>query len=186
MFDRFRKGDVLADARRAVEVISAPSAQPDDAQPALERMLRSAKQTDRAQLDAAVRVLAEAIPTVSLGRAAYLALGCGALVEQGADATPAAEPILFRTAEALAGALPFLEACRAAADAAGSPPSDDEEEEEEGDKDSAAVERFGEQIAATMPDNARAFGSLGHWRRPRWRCSPARRSCASERTRTRP
>jgi hypothetical protein len=160
MFGRFKRGNVVTDAQRAVEVFSDPNSQPADAQAALSQMLKSAAQADPAQRDAAMKALAEAVPTLKIGRAAFLALGAGALIEGGANPKQVAEPILTRTAEALTRTLPFVAACRAAAEAAGPSSTSDEEDEEPEDDDSAAVERFGDQVGSTMPEGAEAFGAL--------------------------
>ncbi len=168
MFDRFKRSNVVKDAQRAVEVISSPSAQSNEVQDALRQMLQSSTQASPDQIDAVMKILASAIPTVSIARAGALSLGAGALVEHGANPTAVAEPILARTEEALTLILPFVAACRALADAAGPEPKsaasedEDEEEDDEEEADHRAVERFGGQVAATMPENADAFAAISH------------------------
>lgn len=64
--------------------------------------------------DDALRILAEAIASAELPRAALLALGCGAIVEHGGDPNLALDAVLLRLPDALKQAKAFRDACRAA------------------------------------------------------------------------
>lgn len=116
----------------------------------LVKVLQLAERADQATRDTLLEQVSELMLTTSLSRASYLAIGCGALVEEGADPLRGLTPLMTRTREALEGAVPFVEACQRAAEASENPPEDAEER----------VEMFGKHIAEQMPGEAAAFDAV--------------------------
>jgi hypothetical protein len=93
---------------------------------------------------------AELIAQTDGPRASALAIGCGALVENGGDPDIALLPMLEQLPELLAGALVFHNACAALAHAV---PEDQEQP--------SPVQEFGQQVQREMPGEALAWLSLG-------------------------
>jgi hypothetical protein len=145
---------VLAAAERVVTLATAETSDLDSIRSALVALLNSAPLASRAERDGAVARLSEPIATVSLPHAAALAIGCGALVEQGADLDPMAQPTLSRLEEAVGAALLFVEACVAHKQEGVAPAG--ENEGQRGD----AIALFGEQVGERMPKNLQAHWAL--------------------------
>jgi hypothetical protein len=84
--------------------------------------------------------------------AALIALGCGALLEQGADPAIASAAILERTHEALQRAPAFGLACQ---NEAGRHPGESDPEDID-----ACVKQYGQHLIQEMPEEARAWFAL--------------------------
>src|SRR5260370_28237817 len=84
--------------------------------------------------------------------AALIALGCGALIEQGADPAIASAAILERTHEALQRAPAFGLACQ---NEAGRHPGESDPQDIE-----ACVNQYGRQLIQEMPEETRAWFAL--------------------------
>jgi hypothetical protein len=150
----FGSNDVGKEADRLLALLSASQVDQAAAQQAANDLLRAAKRASVQQRDGVITRFASAIPGMRLGRAALLAIAGGALVEQGADFAPIAEPVFLRFAEAVQGGLPFVEACRAEASNTPGDSSEGAHSTEE------VIKAFGQQVSERLPDAAQAFGSL--------------------------
>ncbi len=125
---------------------AAPSADlVDDAYACAQRLLAELEAADPAACQRALGRLADVLPTAPVDCAGVVALACGALVERGGDPERPLDALLGRLPEVLAGAAAFADACRARARA--------------GD-DADAVERYGDEVANTMPSEVVAWGAL--------------------------
>jgi hypothetical protein len=140
----------LALALQRLDAILKPGLTEEALNGALVEVFERAKQADPASRDRALAYLAERVATIPLGPASFLAVGCGALVELGANPEPALPAILARTREALAGATVFAEACQA--QARSGPPGDLDSDDAE-----ACIEAFGQQVGDRMPEQADAW-----------------------------
>ncbi len=148
-----------------ISLMRADTLEGEVAQKAEGDVMQAARGANTQQLNDAVTRLAALVPSLKIGRAALIAITCGALVEQGAGMEPLAEPTLQRFSEAVRDGLPFLEAC--IAEAAANPPAhseesgaDADEEESGGDGAEEAIARYGEQVSERLPDAAQAFGAI--------------------------
>src|SRR5262249_35185164 len=111
-----------------------------------------------------LRRMADAIATTDHARASAVAIGCGAIVENGGDPDIAIGPLPAHPPATPAPAAPLLgagEQLAGQAHAEGEGESEAEgeaesEEEEEGD----VVDRFGYQVAQELPDEGQAWLSL--------------------------
>ena len=121
---------------------AAPADSVDDAYACAQRLLAELDGADPAARQRALGRLADVLPTAPLGCAGVVALACGALVEHGGDPERPLDALLGRLPEVLASAAAFADACRARANA------DD------------AVERYGDEVAKTMPAESVAWGAL--------------------------
>jgi hypothetical protein len=156
------RGDLVADAQQFVDIVTRPDAQDQDAQRMAQRLLDQAKRAGDDQRASALAILADAISTAPVRRAAYLALVAGAFIEVGTDPTVAGAPILARLMDAITLALPFQTACAAAlmearrdAQAA----STSQKDANEG-FDQQAIDAVQAQVSAQMPENAGAWNAL--------------------------
>ncbi|QDU38524.1 hypothetical protein Mal4_28530 [Maioricimonas rarisocia] len=94
------------------------------------------------------------------GRAAFLALVCGALVEQGCDPDAMAAPMTRRLESLLKSAADLADACRERM-----PEPDNESDEEETDPQEV-FEKTREELSATMQKEAAAWDALETFWRP--------------------
>lgn len=134
-----------------MDSILKPGLTAEELNRALAKVFELAKQADLQSRNRAVAQLAERIAAIPLGPASFLAVGCGALVEIGANPEPALGPILLRTSEALTEATVFAEACQAQARSAPQPGDLDTADAE------ACIETFGQQVGDRMPQQADAW-----------------------------
>ncbi|HEV2460661.1 MAG TPA: hypothetical protein VGS80_20090, partial [Ktedonobacterales bacterium] len=164
----FNRDNLSESADRIVALLSKDEVDPNETNAALKELVGKARHGTKQERDDIVSRFALLIPNLRIMRAAALAIGSGALVEQGAAFEPMAEPTLTRFAEAAHGAIPFVEACRAMAktegartsNAAMDAPEEGDEPEPAGDDSDDAINTFGERVAEQMPDAARAFSAL--------------------------
>lgn len=146
----------LTAAVEELERLLRPGLTAERLEAALVKVLEHAERADPAALDRAVTRLARHVATVPLAPASFLAVGCGALVEYGADPQAALEPVVARTREALTGAVAFAEACRERGRASRGledPDADDVE---------TCVEAYGKQVGEQLPEQADAWLSASH------------------------
>jgi hypothetical protein len=148
--------DELASAVRQLDSILKPGLTPEALNSALRKVFQHAKQADQESRDRVLVELAERVASIPLSPASFLAVGCGALVELGADPEQALAPILARTGEALGGATVFAEACQAQARSA--PASEDLDP----DDAQACIEAYGQQVGDRMPEQADAWLAADH------------------------
>lgn len=113
-------------------------------------------EADSGNSDRLLNHFAELMAQTDGPRASALALGCGALVENGGDAEVALLPVLEHLPDLLAGALDFHNACAARAHAVSSQAQELNEEEDQ----ASPVEEFGQQVSQEMPREALAWLSL--------------------------
>jgi hypothetical protein len=147
--------DELAAAVQQLDSILKPGLTPEELNAALGKVFEHAKDADADARDRALAKLADRVATIPLGPASFLAIGCGALVELGADPQRALTPILARAREALAEATVFAEACQARALSAPEPDNLDTDDAQ------ACVEAFGQQVGDRMPEQADAWLAAG-------------------------
>jgi hypothetical protein len=145
----------LASALQRLDAILKPGLTEEALADALGEAFQHAKQADLESRDRALAHLAERVATIPLGPASFLAVGCGALVEVGANPEPALPSIAARTREALTGATRFAEACQA--QARRGPPGDLDIDDAE-----ACIEAFGQQVGDRMPEQADAWLAAAH------------------------
>ena len=122
----------------------AAAASVDVAYACAQRLLAELDAAAAAARQRALGRLADVLPTASVDCAGVVALACGALVEHGGDPERPLDALLGRLPEVLAGASAFADACRVRAEADG----DD------------AIERYGDEVAKTMPAETVAWGAL--------------------------
>lgn len=161
----FRRNTLGKQVDQLITLMRADTVEFEAAQKLAGDVLKAARGSNVQQLNDAVSRIAALVPDLKLSRAALLAITCGALVEQGANTEPMAQPALARFAEAVPQAIPFVEAC--IAEAAANPPqhnqesgAESDEEEAEGNDAEEAIAHYGEQVSERLPDAAQAFGSL--------------------------
>lgn len=150
------RGTIVTSARQLVEVVMAPTFREEDLAQVMRPFRGRSKRTTAEQLAEATRILADAFPQVEIGRAGYVAVAAGSLIEQGADVYLIAAPILAHTEEALTGALLYLEACETLARDAELSPSrewDDLDTEE-------AITRFGPVVGERMSEQQGAWHAI--------------------------
>jgi hypothetical protein len=148
--------DIAEQAGHLIACLRDETSTMEASQHAARETLQAADGSTPQQLNTALTQLAPLIPDLIIGRAALLAVVCGALVEMGASIEPVAEPVLARFSEAVQRAIPFVEACAAEAnlhEAAGDEASGHRVAEN-------IITRFGQQVSERMPDDAQAFASL--------------------------
>jgi hypothetical protein len=150
------KVDQLTRAVGKLERILRPGLTPERLEAALVKVLHHAQQADPDSRNRAVGQLAQHVATVPLAPASFLAVGCGALVEYGADPHAALEPVTARTREALAEASVYAEACRARGRSSRQPDDPDDVDVD------ACIEKFGQQVGDQMPDQADAWISASN------------------------
>jgi hypothetical protein len=121
----------------------------EDAYSGAQRMLAELESADAAARQRALARLADVLPKAPLGCAGVVVLAGGALVENGGDPDRLLDGVLGRLPEALAGATAFADACR---DRARTAPPDPE--------DGDPIQRFGEEVAGSLPVEAVAWGAL--------------------------
>lgn len=134
--------------------VNAPHLTPQEIFKAVKLVVAQADQTAERERNEALGQMADLIGTPDLGRAAFIIMGCGALVEQGADPYIALDAVLGRLIEVLERAAAFGEACRATAEAEAADPASQYQ------LDDFFVDKYGAQVAAQMPENAQAWGVL--------------------------
>ncbi|QBD80386.1 hypothetical protein EPA93_32205 [Ktedonosporobacter rubrisoli] len=122
-------------------------------QSGLQQIMLQATNASREDLDAALQRLEELVSNLPLLPAALLAVGCGALIEQGGRIDEVAPAIFQRTYDALQLAAPFVRACQDAARTRPTETSDPEDAE-------LCVEAYGEQVGTQMPEEAQAWSAL--------------------------
>jgi hypothetical protein len=159
----------LEDALRDMVVAAtAPGGSPEETLRLSQAVVEAAVPSDTPTQNEALRRMADAIATTDHARASAVAIGCGAIVENGGDPDIAIGPILEHLPDTLAAAAVFIDACeemarqekaaRGEGESGGSEAAGEgeEEEEEEGD----LVQRFGYQVAQELPEEGQAWLSL--------------------------
>jgi hypothetical protein len=149
----------LEDALRdMVLAATAPGGSPEETLRLSQAVVEAAVDQDVATQNETLRRMADAIASTDHARASAVAIGCGALVENGGDPDIAVGAILDHLPDTLAAAAVFLDACAAAAaqtEAEGEGEAEDEEEDE-----GEVVDRFGFQVAQELPAEGQAWLSL--------------------------
>lgn len=141
-----------------------PAASPESLVAPVNAAFAALSPNDCAAAEAVIGRLAEEVidaptrPDVA-GR---IALVCGALVERGLNPAIAIDPILNRIELQIAPeAVALVAACREAArDDPAPAATDDSAQDAEGKEPVDPIDRYGEQIAAIMPSEARCFEAL--------------------------
>lgn len=112
-----------------------------------------------------MRTLTQVFDDEHGARAGFVALMCGALVEDGFDPRTFAEPLMARVAVLLPLAAALADACRAQLpeEDEGVDPETDEDDEDEPDD---SFEQAREQLAAAMPREQAAWDALRTFWRP--------------------
>ncbi len=140
--------DTFAQAiEQLAEMLKRPALTPELLWQSLMSVMQLGKEASPAGRDTMLEQVATLMTTTNLSRASCVAVSCGALVEAGAEPLRGLTIVMKGTHAALAGAVPFIEACQKAAAQNG-----DSAEQPE-----ACVEARGEQVAGQMPREAAAF-----------------------------
>ncbi len=130
--------------------LERPDLTPELFQEAFLKVMQAGERIDAATRDLLLEQLAALLPSTRVIVASYLAIGCGALAEEGANPLRGLEPLMQRTREALEGAVPFIMACQEAAGAGEGEEKDPEE----------IIQEVGEQVAGQLPGEAAAFDAV--------------------------
>ena len=134
-------------------VIEARSPDVPALQEAVRTIVQQSEQATQQERETALEHMTVLFSQVKLyPPAAIIALGCGALIEQGADPAIASAAILERTQEALQQAPAFGLACQ---NEAGRHPGESDPQDIE-----ACVNQYGQQLIQEMPEEARAWFAL--------------------------
>jgi hypothetical protein len=134
-------------------VVEAPSPDVPALQHAVRTIVQQSEQVTQQERETALERMTALFSQVKLyPPAALIALGCGALIEQGADPAIASAAILERTYEALQRAPAFDLACQN--EARRHPGESDPEDIE------ACVNQYGQQLIQEMLEEARAWFAL--------------------------
>src|SRR5947207_15143749 len=93
-----------------IAAVRNPASSDADLQAAAQSFFNAAGRASRTDANAARAALAGHLSTADLSRAGFLALLCGALVEQGCDPQPLAQPLTARLPAQLAVAMHVCQA----------------------------------------------------------------------------
>ncbi|MFG0333393.1 MAG: hypothetical protein ACF8TS_08540 [Maioricimonas sp. JB049] len=143
-----------------IAVAQDPDSEEAAAQDAAKAFIEAARHAGVDSGNAAILRLSHHFDMPHGGRAAFLALVCGALVEQGCDPDAMAEPMTRRLESLLNSAAELADACRERL-----PDPDDESDEDEVDPQEV-FETTREELSATMPEEAAAWDALETFWRP--------------------
>jgi hypothetical protein len=154
--------------REMLIAATAPGGSPEETLRLSQAVVEAVVDADPATQTDTLQRMADAIATTDHARASAVAIGCGAIVENGGDPDIAIDPILEHLPETLAEAAVFIDACQERAQqekaAAGSGEqagqgegeSEEAEEEDEGN----LVDRFGYDVAQELPAQGQAWLAL--------------------------
>lgn len=123
-----------------------------DVQGALQQILQRAANAAREELDLALERMEELVSQMPLLPAALVAVGCGALIENGGSTQMIGPAIFQRTYDALQLATTFVTACQH--EARKQPGASDPEDGE------TCVEEYGQQVSAELPTEAQGWSAL--------------------------
>lgn len=133
-------------------LIETPSFTIPAVQQSVYHIVEQAKRATPQEKETALQRLSTLVSHIPLLPAAVIAIGCGALIEQGVDTAIAGPAILQRTQEALELAPAFVVACQnEAREHPGMGAPEDNE---------ACIEQFGRQMASQMPAEGQAWLAL--------------------------
>ncbi|MEW4527925.1 hypothetical protein [Maioricimonas sp. JC845] len=142
-----------------IAVAHDPNSEEAAGQAAARALIEAAQSAGIEESNTAIRCLSEHFSMDHPGRAGFLALVCGALVEQGCDPDAMAEPMTRRLAELLKSAGDLADACREQM------PEPDEDTENETDP-AQVFEAIHRDISETMREEAAAWDGLQTFWRP--------------------
>jgi hypothetical protein len=137
-------------ARRFLRTAEDPTADQDSLSAAGQAFLDWTRTVGRDEVEAGLRELACGFALPDATRAGFLALICGALVEDGFDAETIAQPLVERLWQLLPACVSFAEACRALVPA----------ELPEGADPDALFEEARGRVGPTSPVEANAWEGL--------------------------
>lgn len=133
------------------------SSSEQDLRGAAQAFLDAVAEASPREANAALEALAQHISLDDLSRGAFLALVCGAMVEDGCDPSAMTEPLIGRLQYLLASAAELADACRARM-----PHREDSAEDDEED----AFDTVRQQVAGDMPLENDAWEALTQFWRP--------------------
>ena len=134
-------------------VATAADSSPQDVWPHVQNVINTADQADASTRNYLLQRMTEIMDQTDGPRVSLIAVGCGALVEEGGDPRIPVGPILKHLPAMLAEGARFYKACEALAKSEGEEISD-EEGEEAADDDEDPVDQFGYQVSQEMPAEA--------------------------------
>jgi hypothetical protein len=148
--------------REMVMAATAPGGSPEETLRLSQAVVEAAVDQEPATQNEALRRMADAIAATDHARASAVALGCGALVENGGDPDIAVGAVLAHLPDTLAAAAVFIDACEQLAGQGQEEAEGEAEEEAENEEEEEAdvVDRFGYQVAQELPDEGQAWLSL--------------------------
>lgn len=123
-----------------------------DLQGVLQQILQQAANAAREDVDLALESMEELVSNMPLLPAALVAVGCGALVENGASTQVIGPAICQRTYDALQLATDFVSACQ---DEARKQPGASDPDDGE-----TCVEEYGQQVSTEKPTEAQGWSAL--------------------------
>src|SRR5438067_11312776 len=139
--------------QQLIATVRNPASTDADRQAAAQAFFNAAGRASRTDANAALAALAGHLSTTDLSRAGFLALVCGALVEQGCDPQPLAQPLTTRLQSLLEAAAALADACEAQIP---KPAGKDQDPAE-------AFETVRQQVAPSMPRENAAWEALRHF-----------------------
>jgi hypothetical protein len=158
---------IFSSTKNLIEVAKNPARKPTDVDEAGQKFLTAVANLTKAEKEAQMAALAEYFDLPDVHRGAFLALMCGALVEQGCDPQPMAAPLRAKLKKVLESCGRLLEACRAKMPAE-IPDNDDDEdtgEESLSPRELAFLEAR-KQVGPKMPNENEAWEALKQFWRP--------------------
>ncbi|WP_254508002.1 hypothetical protein [Anatilimnocola floriformis] len=144
-----------------------PHKAPKDVDRARDQLFEATASATKLELTEQMTEIAKHFGLSDVYRGAFLALICGALVEQGCDPQPMAGPLRTQLKTILEACGRLAEACKAKMPATTEKDKDEEaEDDEEQDAHDAAFEEARRQVAPKMQAENNAWESLHTWWRP--------------------
>lgn len=143
-------------AQRLAATVRNDASSDADIQAAAQAFFDAVGRASAAEANDALRALASLVSLDNLARAGFIALLCGALVEQGCDSSPLTAPLIRQLQTVLERSALLVDACVASL-----PKSEEADEDPSG-----AFEKARKEIARGMPIENEAWEALKQFWRP--------------------
>lgn len=152
--------------KNLIETAKNSARKPADVDAAAQKFFAATENLTKAEKEEQIAALAQHFDLPDVHRSAFLALCCGALVEQGCDPQPMAAPLRAALKNVLESCGRLLEACRAKMPAEIPDNDDDEAEEDSHSPTELAFMEARKQVAPKMPKENEAWEALKQFWRP--------------------
>jgi hypothetical protein len=159
---------IFPTTKNLIETAKNPARKPADVDAAGQKFFAAVENLTKAEKEEQMAALAEHFDLPDVHRSAFLALMCGALVEQGCDPQPMAAPLRAALKKVLESCGRLLEACRAKMPAVIPEDDDDSDDSDEAGYTpaEAAFMEARQQVAPKMPKENEAWEALKQFWRP--------------------